>query len=52
MKDKLTRLRNTLSLIETRGESTMIMAECLQFIGQCINECEEKDTKLESGGKA
>lgn len=32
MKEKLVKLYNTLALIETKGESTKIMAQCLQFI--------------------
>lgn len=41
MKDKLIQLKNTLGLIETKGESTMIMADCIRFIDQTINEIEE-----------
>lgn len=41
MKDKLIQLRNTMAMIETRGESTMIMADCLKFLEQCIRECEQ-----------
>lgn len=36
MVEKLTKLRNTLSLVETKGESTKIMAECLRFTEQLI----------------
>lgn len=36
MVDNLTKLYNTLLLIETKGESTKIMAQCLQFIEQMI----------------
>ncbi len=36
MVDDLTKLYNTLLLIETRGESTKIMAQCLQFMEQMI----------------
>lgn len=38
MVDNLTKLYNTLLLIETRGESTKIMAQCLAFIEQMIIE--------------
>ena len=41
MKDKLIQLRNTLSMVETRGESTMIMADCVRFLNECIKECDE-----------
>lgn len=40
MKNKLSYLYNTLVLIETKGESTLIMADCLKYLGQCINECD------------
>lgn len=38
--EKLTKLRNTLSLIETKGENTKIMAECLRFTEQMIAEAQ------------
>lgn len=38
MVDNLTKLYNTLLLIETRGESTKIMAQCLAFMEQMITE--------------
>ena len=31
MENELTRLYNTLMLIETKGESTKLMAQCLTF---------------------
>lgn len=42
MVEKLTKLRNTLSLIETKGENTKIMAECLRFTEQLITEEQAK----------
>lgn len=36
MFNELTKLYNTLMLIETRGENTKIMAQCLQYIEQLI----------------
>ena len=36
MVDDLTKLYNTLLLIETRGESTKTMAPCLQFMEEMI----------------
>ena len=41
MKNKLIQLKNTLGLVETKGESTLIMADCIKFIDQCVMECEE-----------
>lgn len=44
MVDDLTKLYNTLLLIETRGESTKIMAQCLQFMEEMIaNKQHEAD---------
>lgn len=42
MVEKLTTLRNTLSLIETKGENTKIMAECLRFTEQLIAEVQAR----------
>lgn len=36
MPEKLTKLYNTLLTIETKGESTKIMADCLRFLEQTI----------------
>lgn len=38
MVEKLSKLYNTLLLIETKGENTKIMAQCLQFIEATIVE--------------
>ena len=40
MKNKLTMLLNTLAEIETKGDSTIKMALCMQHIQQMIAECE------------
>lgn len=48
MSEHLRKLYNTLSLIETRGENTKIMANCLVYIEQMIKDTEEK--KVESNG--
>lgn len=40
MKNKLTMLLNTLADIETKGDSTIKMALCMQHIQQMIAECE------------
>lgn len=41
MKEKFIAISNVLSMIETKGEQTIMMADCLKFIAQCIRECEE-----------
>ena len=38
METKLTRLYNTLVTIETKGESTKTMADCLRYVEQMIVE--------------
>lgn len=45
MKENLAKLYNTLSLIETKGENTKIMAQCLQFIEQMIQSEVTKNTE-------
>ena len=39
MQNKLKNLHQTLCLVETKGNSTVIMADCLRFLEQCIQEC-------------
>lgn len=39
MQEKLIQLRNTMGLIETKGENTKLMAQCLSFTEQLIQEC-------------
>jgi hypothetical protein len=43
MKENLMKLLNTLRLVETKGESTKIMAQCLQFTEMMIVECDKPD---------
>ena len=45
MVEKLSKLYNTLALIETKGENTKIMAQCLQFIENMIVEEKTVETK-------
>ena len=49
MREELQKLYNTLSIIETKGESTIVMADCLRFVGQLRRKCEE--TKAETINK-
>ena len=42
-KEKFIRLANALSAIETKGESTLLMADCIKFCQQCVKECEQAD---------
>jgi hypothetical protein len=50
MEEKLTKLYNTLALIETKGENTKIMAQCLNYTLALINECKAEKAS-EEGGK-
>lgn len=43
MKERLIQLLNTMSLIETKGESTLIMTDCVRYVNDLIQECEEKE---------
>lgn len=40
MKEKLIKLKNALALVETKGESTKIMADCLIYTERLIDECD------------
>lgn len=41
MEEKLTRLYNTLMLIETKGEGTKLMAQCLNYVQALTAEARE-----------
>lgn len=45
MAEKLLRLYNTLATIETKGENTKIMADCLRYTEQLITETKEHEAK-------
>jgi hypothetical protein len=38
MEEKLTKLYNTLMLVETKGESTKLMSTCLNYVQGLIDE--------------
>lgn len=42
MEEKLRRLYNTMSLVETKGESTKIMTDCLRYTEQLIAEAKKE----------
>ena len=42
MENNLRKLYNTMLLIETKGENTKIMAECIKFLEQLITEEAQK----------
>lgn len=43
MKNELIALFNTMSLIETKGESTMKMSSCLRLVKRLISEMNAQD---------
>ncbi len=45
LSDNLIKLYNTLALIETKGESTKIMAQCMMFVEQMANEAKRSETE-------
>lgn len=47
MKENLQKLYNTLAMIETKGENTKIMADCLRFTEKMIREADESAKKEE-----
>lgn len=40
MPEDLIKLKNTLMLIEVRGENVKVMSNCLYFIDQMITDCQ------------
>ena len=45
MKDKLVSVYNTLYQIETKGQSTLLMAGCLQVLQEIIQEVQQNENK-------
>lgn len=45
MSTDLIKLYNTLALIETKGEGTKLMAQCLAFVEQLANEARVNEMK-------
>jgi hypothetical protein len=46
-KEQMTRLYNTMLQIETKGESTKIMADCLRYLEQSIQTAAQPVTTEE-----
>lgn len=49
MEEKLTRLYNTLMLVETKGESTKYMAQCLNYVQTLIADAKNAVSVEEVG---
>lgn len=52
MDQKLQKLYNTLLLIETKGESTKIMSQCLGYLEQLIKEVMDEQAKANTQNEA
>lgn len=50
MVNDLAKLYNTLKLIETKGEGTIYMADCLRFIEQMIAKAKTSETEVAADG--
>lgn len=49
MDKDLMMLRNTLMTVETKGNNTLIMADCIRYVDQLISKCAaEKNTPAET----
>ena len=48
MEEKLTKLYNTMMLIETKGEGTKLMAQCLNYVQMLANEASQAAIKTEA----
>lgn len=47
MEFELTKLYNTLLMVETKGESTKIMADCLRFVEQLKEASKETNNNTQ-----
>lgn len=44
--EELQKLYNTLLTVETKGDSTLVMADCLKFVSQLILKCKEEEKSM------
>ena len=51
MVEELIKLRNTMMQIETKGDSTKLMTNCLYFIEDMINKENQKASESKSSKK-
>lgn len=42
-KENYAKLFNTLANVETKGTNTIIIADCMRFLEQCIRGCEQEE---------
>lgn len=46
MVNDLAKLYNTLKMIETKGENTVYMADCIRFLEQLIAKTKSEETEV------
>jgi hypothetical protein len=46
MKDKLMAIFNTMKMVETKGESTLIMADCMRELAKVINDIPNVESEV------
>lgn len=53
IKEELTKLYNTMIIIETKGENTKVMADCLRFLDQLVKQMPDdtQTTIVEEGSE-
>lgn len=44
-KENYGKVLNTLATITTKGKDTLTMATCINFLSQCIQECEQAEAE-------
>lgn len=47
MKEKLVVVFNTLKMVETRGDSTLVMSDCMRELAKIINSMESEEQSNE-----
>lgn len=48
MVNDLAKLYNTLKIIETKGENTVYMADCIRFLEQLIAKAKTEETEVDN----
>ena len=51
LSEDLIKLYNTLNLIETKGENTKLMAQCIVFVEQLANEAKMSEIEAAKAAK-
>ena len=51
-KQNYTNLLNAISGVETKGNNTIVIADCMRFLAQCIEACNEHEAAPEETPEA